>query len=444
MSYKSNPYYPNNVYNLDTFNNIPNDIERLILSHGEIEGLRFHKLHKFTNLIELDLTDNKISHISSENNDTLNKLSKLTYISLELNKLESVDLDLEHLIKLNLSYNPLNQLHIKGDKIQTLNLSKTNLIYLSSLNTLTNLKTLYLHENDRTNSKGTYLPNLLELNAENLFLTNLDNFTRLTRLIIGYLPEIELLKMSRLSYLELHFQLNQSSNLMNSPLTQLKGICPKELSILSHKTIKRLLLTDCQNLTNIGVLNLELEVLKLQDLCKHKFINLKRLTNLDYLVLHSADELYVELPYSLLRADFKNIVPINSNNIISLQIEHSFVNMQLYPHIRRLSVRGINVQLNGIEYCSLLEQMESNPSSGINRGEIKKIITRNKKLRWERIHRLLLEISIIFYSKFPPYVLLEIIDWVPNIFYVNHYKKIQLINNVIVSINKIRRVEPLH
>ena len=60
------------------------------------------------------------------------------------------------------------------------------------------------------------------------------------------------------------------------------------------------------------------------------------------------------------------------------------------------------------------------------------------QLEWSKISNQIIDISIALASiDLPPYVLLEIIDWLPLFEYVDHKKKIDLIINLKKSISKI-------
>ena len=59
-------------------------------------------------------------------------------------------------------------------------------------------------------------------------------------------------------------------------------------------------------------------------------------------------------------------------------------------------------------------------------------------MEWSKISNQIIDISIALASiDLPPYVLLEIIDWLPLFEYVDHKKKIDLIVNLRKSIAKI-------
>lgn len=74
-------------------------------------------------------------------------------------------------------------------------------------------------------------------------------------------------------------------------------------------------------------------------------------------------------------------------------------------------------------------------------------LKRNKELRWNHIRPILTDVIIAFASLrlsndlIPPYVLLEIFDWIyPNNIYTGHLKKITLITNMYKSIRSIKHV----
>ena len=61
-----------------------------------------------------------------------------------------------------------------------------------------------------------------------------------------------------------------------------------------------------------------------------------------------------------------------------------------------------------------------------------------KSLEWSKVSSEIIDVCVAFASlDLPPYVLLEIIDWLPFNIYVEHKKKIDLIVNLKKSISKI-------
>ena len=61
-----------------------------------------------------------------------------------------------------------------------------------------------------------------------------------------------------------------------------------------------------------------------------------------------------------------------------------------------------------------------------------------EKIEWLKVSKEIIDVCIALASlDLPPYVLLEIIDWLPLFEYVDHKKKIDLIINVKKSISKI-------
>lgn len=77
----------------------------------------------------------------------------------------------------------------------------------------------------------------------------------------------------------------------------------------------------------------------------------------------------------------------------------------------------------------------------------KKLLDRNRSMLWSNVHKELLSFTLVFY-KLPAYVVLEIFDWLPSSYtedtnvsamhLISHYKKIQLIINVIKSIKLMK------
>ena len=65
--------------------------------------------------------------------------------------------------------------------------------------------------------------------------------------------------------------------------------------------------------------------------------------------------------------------------------------------------------------------------------KVRNFTSRNQSLRWKNVHRILLDLTLIFHT-LPPYIILEIFDWLPNMYRTPHYIKIQLIINVLKSI----------
>ena len=58
--------------------------------------------------------------------------------------------------------------------------------------------------------------------------------------------------------------------------------------------------------------------------------------------------------------------------------------------------------------------------------------------QWRAVHHLILGIAIAFASlHLPPYVLLEILDWLPQCYHAIHYQKIQLIISTVASTRKV-------
>lgn len=71
------------------------------------------------------------------------------------------------------------------------------------------------------------------------------------------------------------------------------------------------------------------------------------------------------------------------------------------------------------------------------------IVSRNKRVSWPIVHRMILNSCIAMSPlQLPPYVLLEIFDWLPLIEkHVSHVKKIHLIEKIAATIRKVKKIE---
>ena len=96
--------------------------------------------------------------------------------------------------------------------------------------------------------------------------------------------------------------------------------------------------------------------------------------------------------------------------------------------------------LNGIKHNTKLLNLELHyplASQKSYNDKVGRFISRNKLLLWKNVHPVLLNFTLIFY-KLPAYIILEIFDWVPDMYLVKHYIKIRLIINTLKSIHKIK------
>lgn len=63
---------------------------------------------------------------------------------------------------------------------------------------------------------------------------------------------------------------------------------------------------------------------------------------------------------------------------------------------------------------------------------------RNKEITWKRVFPLLFNFVVNFvHLQLPPYCVLEIFDWLPNMAYVSHRRKIELIVAVYKSYSNV-------
>ena len=67
----------------------------------------------------------------------------------------------------------------------------------------------------------------------------------------------------------------------------------------------------------------------------------------------------------------------------------------------------------------------------------KELSLRNRQIMWRNVHPVLLDFTLIFHF-LPPYIVLEIFDWLSHMQLVKHYEKIQLIISVKRSIQLLK------
>lgn len=108
---------------------------------------------------------------------------------------------------------------------------------------------------------------------------------------------------------------------------------------------------------------------------------------------------------------------------------------------KNLSILEINIFIYNDNYKSIWKNLHS---------ERHDWLLRNRNARWDRVHAFIGDIVIIMapikvnFDMIPPYVMLEIIDWIcPNNSYSTHLKKINLILGLYNSIRKIPRYTEL-
>jgi hypothetical protein len=71
------------------------------------------------------------------------------------------------------------------------------------------------------------------------------------------------------------------------------------------------------------------------------------------------------------------------------------------------------------------------------RGVLDRIIARNARVRWPLVLSHLLELSLILFDHLPAYVLLEVFDWLEDMAFLNHKRKISKIIAVYQSIGVV-------
>ena len=87
------------------------------------------------------------------------------------------------------------------------------------------------------------------------------------------------------------------------------------------------------------------------------------------------------------------------------------------------------------ENCSLVEM--SLPGIKSNA-----ITARNKRIQWPLVHDVILGICLALLPlDVPPYVLLQIIDFLPDYISVSHVRKINLIQSIYRSNRRVRKIE---
>ena len=68
-----------------------------------------------------------------------------------------------------------------------------------------------------------------------------------------------------------------------------------------------------------------------------------------------------------------------------------------------------------------------------------------RSIRWKTVHGQVVDFCLaIMPLNLPPYVMLEIFDWLPLMEHVRHYNKIRLIESCIRSYRKIEEIKKTH
>ena len=368
---------------------------------------------------------------------------------------------------------------------------------------MSNIKSLLLHN---PNAGLEYIPDeyLRHLNIDHLSLRGdisiegIDKFTRLSHLRLDEeLHSIDsniIHKISTLSTLEItspiysidQFRLPNNLKkleLLDNNLDHLNFT--NELNSLTQLRVN-CLYTKIEKMTNLVVLHVE--DVRNTDFEKLKMWNFKHLTTLRIINLNSDA---IDIPHSifaltigsirntsifnqlsqfqnlkdihlnLYRASFKDkhiVFPVNIESIYVgslVNIYIDIVNLKKLEHIVLTSRNGalFSYDSNMYKYLNLsgFKLIGDNRTESKIRYEFfKQMILRNTMLAWPCSRGSILELAMIFTGlinmNMPPYVLLEIIDWLPieeidpyisQYHLKNHLKKIRLIENVQQSINKL-------
>jgi len=122
--------------------------------------------------------------------------------------------------------------------------------------------------------------------------------------------------------------------------------------------------------------------------------------------------------------------------------------LKINKFIEKIEIRGLSATddglksvLEGIRVNGSLCQFMFSSNTQVNSSlqvEVVQLLTRNINITWEKMHSIVFEIAFIFASRYiPSYVILEIIDWLPNMHLISHHRKIDLIISITKSIKSI-------
>ncbi|GMM36938.1 type 1 protein phosphatase-activating protein [Saccharomycopsis crataegensis] len=246
----------------DLTKNIPIDTDYIELIHLKIRSLKDLQLGRFKNaesiclrqnllesvsdvkhynaekLVELDLYDNRIDHISSH----INELVNLTTLDLSFNKIKNIK-NLDNLVKLENLYliqnkisdiknlstlQNLKNLELGGNRIQTISaelltlpsieklwLGKNRITKLENLDKLKNLKILSIQSNRISKIEGLeHCENLEEFYISHNNLTKLEGLDKNVKLTTIDITGNKIQKLENLDHLEELTDLWASSNLI--------------------------------------------------------------------------------------------------------------------------------------------------------------------------------------------------------------------------------------
>ncbi|KAI9440041.1 L domain-like protein [Lactarius indigo] len=188
-------------------------LQKLCLRQNFISTLDPEVFSLLTNLVELDLYDNKIKHVG----DAVNNLPALAVLDLSFNLLKSIPDTLHHLTSLRTVYFVQNRitkiagLQGVGETLRSLELGGNKLRKIENLDALVNLEELWLGKNKIAkleNFSGLKRLKILALQSNRITkIENLDGackpggVTKLTTLDVGsnFISEVE--NLSHLNHL---------------------------------------------------------------------------------------------------------------------------------------------------------------------------------------------------------------------------------------------------
>ena len=375
------------------------------------------------------------------------------------------------------------------------------LYYLGKyVNAMTNLKSLTLNNlRDGREYIPEYLKNgnidHLNLNG-NFSIDDIDKFTNLSHLSLEEVSVIDddtISKISSLSTLEIRSLVDEDQFKLPKNLRRLQFLnnnldhvnFTNELDDLVKLRVHRLY-TKIEKLTSLKIL--DVYQMTEDDFIKLKSWNLKNLINIkiqnlnsdiidvpqtvNSLIVHRIRDVGIltqlssfhnikHLQLSFHRFSFKNkriIFPMNVESIViksSVDVYLDVVNLKNLEKIVLNPTDSANISYDRDMYKYLNLHTfrfisDKRTETKIGYEFFNRILHRNRMLSWPILHGLVLNLAMVFTGlinmNMPPYVLLEIIDWLPieqvdshisQYYLKNNLKKIRLIESVQRSVNKI-------
>jgi Leucine-rich repeat (LRR) protein len=204
---------------------------------------------RLSNLITLELYDNKITDIS-----VLSTLTNLTELYLDNNKITDISVlsTLTNLTELKLNNNKITDISILSilTNLTELELNNNQITDINGLSTLTNLTKLYLHDNKITDiSVLSTLTNLTRLSLSNIQITDISGLSTLTNLTELYLYDNKITDISGLSTLTNLTELDLCGN----KITDISGL--STLTNLTYLYLDNNQITDLSPLQSLSNLN---------------------------------------------------------------------------------------------------------------------------------------------------------------------------------------------